>query len=104
MTTPSPKIQLIELPGKVLVFMVFASLSGKFYHKVTNLAHLSGPRHLDNFFVTKKPVHLLGLCPPSLKLRSSKQKTDANPDTHRCRSGQAPGNSLDRGAVSVHIS
>ena len=31
----------------------FCTLSGQFYYNMTNPAHLSGPRHLDSFIVTR---------------------------------------------------
>jgi hypothetical protein len=40
--------------------MVFASPSGQFFYNMTNRAHLSGPRHLDSFIVTKKSCPLTG--------------------------------------------
>jgi hypothetical protein len=48
------------LQADARVVMVFASPSGQFYHNVTNPAHLSGPRHLDNFIVTNKSCPLTG--------------------------------------------
>jgi hypothetical protein len=40
--------------------MVFASPSGQFCYNMTNPAHLSGPRHLDNFIMTQNDRPLIG--------------------------------------------
>jgi hypothetical protein len=42
----------IGLQADARVVMVFASPFGQFYYNLTNPAHLSGPRHLDNFVMT----------------------------------------------------
>ena len=52
MTVPAAETKSIGLQADARVVMVFASPSGQFYHNMTNPAHLSGPRHLDNFFLT----------------------------------------------------
>jgi len=59
--------------GRRAVVMVFASPSGQFHRDKKNL-------HIYRDFA----------------------KTHANPDTPRCRSGQAHGNSLNRRAVRLH--
>jgi hypothetical protein len=59
-TVPAAKTKSIGLQADARVVMVFASPSGQFYHTMTNPAHLSGPRHLDNFIVTKKSCPLTG--------------------------------------------
>jgi hypothetical protein len=51
-TDPAAKTKSIGLQADARVVMVFASPSGQFYRNMTNPAHLSGPRHLDNLFVT----------------------------------------------------
>ena len=38
----------------------FCTSPRQFYRDSTNPAHLSGPRHLDNFALTKKPCPLTG--------------------------------------------
>jgi hypothetical protein len=84
-TVPAAETESIGLQADARVVMVFASLSGQFQCNMTNPAHLSGPRHLDSFIVTKKI---------SSTYRDF-AKTHANPDTD--------GNSLNRRAVSAKI-
>jgi hypothetical protein len=52
MTNPATETKSMGLRSNARVVMVFASPSGQFYHIMTNPAHLSGLRHLDNFIVT----------------------------------------------------
>jgi hypothetical protein len=52
LTVPAAETKSIGLQADARVVMVFASPSGQFYYSMTNPAHLSGPRHLDNFIVT----------------------------------------------------
>jgi hypothetical protein len=59
-TVPAAETKSIGLQADARVVMVFASPSGQFYYNMTNPAHLSGPRHLDNFIVTKKSCPLTG--------------------------------------------
>jgi hypothetical protein len=59
-TVPAAETKSIGLQADARVVMVFASPSGQFYYNMTNPAHLSGPRHLDNFTVTKKSCPLTG--------------------------------------------
>jgi hypothetical protein len=75
-TDPAAKTKSIGLQADARVVMVFASLSGQFYHNMTNPAHLSGPRHLDNFIVTKKSCPLTGTLQkhmPTLTLTATNQ-------------------------------
>jgi hypothetical protein len=51
-TDPAAETKSIGLQADARVVIVFASPSGQFYYNMTNPAHLSGPRHLDNFIVT----------------------------------------------------
>jgi hypothetical protein len=59
-TVPAAETKSIGLQADARVVMVFASPSGQFYNDMTNPAHLSGPRHLDNFIMTKKSCQLTG--------------------------------------------
>jgi hypothetical protein len=59
-TVPAAETKSIGLQADARVVMVFASPSGQFYYDMTNPAHLSGPRHLDNFIVTSKSYLLTG--------------------------------------------
>jgi hypothetical protein len=59
-TDPAAETKSIGLQADARVVMVFASPSGQFYYNMTNPAHLSGPRHLDSFIVTKKSCSLTG--------------------------------------------
>ena len=52
-TDPAAETKSIGLQADARVVMVFASPSRQFYRDMTNPAHLSGPRHLDNFIVTR---------------------------------------------------
>jgi hypothetical protein len=52
-TVPAAETKSIGLQADARVVMVFASPSGQFYYNMTNPAHLSGPRHLDNFILTR---------------------------------------------------
>jgi hypothetical protein len=61
-TIPAAETKSIGLRADARVVMVFATPPRQPYRDMTNPAHLSGPRYLDNFIVTKKPlVHLSGL-------------------------------------------
>jgi len=59
-TVPAAETKSIGLQADARVVMVFASQSGQFYYNMTNPANLSGPRHLDNFIVTKNSCPLTG--------------------------------------------
>jgi hypothetical protein len=76
--------------------MVFASPSGQLYRDMTNPAHLSGPRHLDNLIVTRNFRSSTGTLPAFVKTSAFKAKTHANLDTD--------GNSLNRRAVGGNVS
>ena len=57
-TVTAAETKSIGLQADTRVVMVFApdsyrEPSGQLYRDMTNPAHLSGPRHLDSFFVTK---------------------------------------------------
>jgi hypothetical protein len=52
-TDPAAETKSIGLQADARVVLVFASPSGQFYCDMTNPAHLSGPRHLDSFIVTR---------------------------------------------------
>jgi len=52
-TDPATETKSIGLAADTRVVMVFASLSGQFYHDRTTRGHLSGLSHLDNFIVTR---------------------------------------------------
>jgi hypothetical protein len=54
LTDPAAETKSIGLQADALVVMVFASPSGQFYHDETNPVHLSGPRHLDSFIMTRQ--------------------------------------------------
>ena len=60
LTTPAAETKLIGLQADARVVMVFAMPPRQPYRDMTNPAHLSGPRHLDNFIVTKKSCPLTG--------------------------------------------
>ena len=53
LTIPAAKTMSMGLQADARVVMVFASPSGQFKYNMTNPAHLSGPRHLDNFILTR---------------------------------------------------
>jgi hypothetical protein len=93
-TVPATETKSIGLQADARVVMVFASPSGQFYYNMTNPAHLSGPRHLDSFIVTRKSCPLTGTLPARLT-PVGRAKTHANPDTD--------GNSLNRRAVMAHM-
>jgi hypothetical protein len=59
-TVPAAETKSIGLQADARVVMVFASPSGQFKSNMTNPAHLSGPRHLDNFIMTTKSCLLTG--------------------------------------------
>jgi hypothetical protein len=59
-TDPAAETKSIGLQADARVVMVFASPSGQFKCNMTNPAHLSGPRHLDKFIVTKKSCPFTG--------------------------------------------
>ena len=101
-TVPAAKTKSIGLQADARVVMVFAFPSGQFYYNMTNPARLSGPRHLDNFIVTRNLHPSTGTLPTFVKTSAFKAKTHANPDTPRHRSGQAHGNSLNRRAIISH--
>jgi len=92
-TIPTTKTRSIGLQANARVVMVFASPSGQFYYNMTNTAHLSGPRHLDNFILTRNLHPSTGTLPAFVKTSAFKAKTHANPDVD--------GNSLNRRAVSI---
>jgi hypothetical protein len=94
LTVPAAETKSIGLQADARVVMVFASPSGQFYYNMTNPAHLSGPRHLDSFIVTRKSCPLTGTLPARLT-PVGRAKTHANPDTD--------GNSLNRRAVMAHM-
>jgi hypothetical protein len=52
-TDPAAETKSMGLQADARVVMVFASPSGQFYRDMTNPARLSGPRHLDNFILTR---------------------------------------------------
>jgi len=52
-TDPAAETKSMGLQANARVVMVFASPSGQFYCNMTNPAHLPGPRHLDNFILTR---------------------------------------------------
>jgi hypothetical protein len=75
-TVPAAETKSIGLQADARVVMVFASPSGQFYFNLTNPAHLSGPRHLDSFIVTKKSCPLTGTLQkhmPTLTLTATNQ-------------------------------
>jgi len=94
-TNPAVDTKSIGLHADARVVMVFASPSGQYYHDVTDLAHLSGQRHRDNFIVTRNPRPSIGTLPAFIKTTAFKAKTHANPDMD--------GNSLNHRAVRCHI-
>ena len=59
-TDPAAETKSIGLQADARVVMVFASPSRQFYRDRTNPAHLSGPRHLDNFIMTPNARPLIG--------------------------------------------
>jgi hypothetical protein len=52
-TDPAAKTESIGLQADARVVMVFAAPPRLPYRDMTNPARLSGPRHLDNFIVTR---------------------------------------------------
>jgi hypothetical protein len=75
-TDPAAKTESIGLQADARIVMVFASPSGQFKCNMTNPAYLSGPRHLDNFIVTKKSCSLTGTLQkhmPTLTLTATNQ-------------------------------
>jgi hypothetical protein len=75
-TIPAAETKSIGLQADARVVMVFASQSRQFYFNMTNPAYLSGPRHLDNFTLTKKPCPLTGTLQkhmPTLTLTATHQ-------------------------------
>jgi hypothetical protein len=50
-TVPAAETKSIGLQADAQVVMVFASPSRQYYRDMTNPAHLSGSRHLDNFIM-----------------------------------------------------
>jgi len=52
-TDPAAETKSIGLQADARVVMVFAVPPRQIYHDLTNPAHLSGPRHLDNFILTR---------------------------------------------------
>jgi len=61
-TVPAAETKSIGLQADARVVMVFAEPPRLFYHNMTNPAHLSGPRHLDNFVVTRNFHPSTGTC------------------------------------------
>jgi hypothetical protein len=59
-TDSAAETKSIGLQADARVVMVFASPPRLFYRDMTNPVYLSGPRHLDNFIVTKKSCPLTG--------------------------------------------
>jgi hypothetical protein len=59
-TVPATETKSVGLQADARVVMVFASPPRQLYRDVTNPAHLSGPRHLDNFIVTNRSSSLTG--------------------------------------------
>ena len=59
-TDPAAETKSIGLQADALVVMVFASPLRQFYRDMINPAHLSGPRHLDNFIMTPNARSLIG--------------------------------------------
>jgi hypothetical protein len=53
LTDPAAKTKSIGLQADARVVMVFATVPRQLYHDATNPAHLSGPRHLDNFILKR---------------------------------------------------
>jgi hypothetical protein len=53
LTVPAAERTSIGLQADARVVMVFASPPRQFYRDMTNPARLSGPRHLDNFILTR---------------------------------------------------
>jgi len=80
-TVPAAETKSIGLQADARVVMVFASPSGQIYYNVTNPAHLSGPRHLDSFIMTRNLHPSTGTLPAFVKTSAFKAKTHANPDT-----------------------
>jgi hypothetical protein len=60
-TVPAAETKSIGLQADAQVVMVFAMPPRQLYRDMTNPAHLSGPRHLDSFIVTKKSCSLTGI-------------------------------------------
>jgi hypothetical protein len=52
-TDPAAETKSRGLQADAQVVMVFAMLPRQLYYNMTNTAHLSGPRHLDSFILTK---------------------------------------------------
>jgi hypothetical protein len=84
-TDPAAETKSIGLQADARVVMVFAMPPRQFYRDMTNPAHLSGPRHLDSFIVTRQFT----------SVNRDFAKTHANPDTD--------GNSLNRRAVRYKL-
>jgi hypothetical protein len=59
-TVPATETKSMGLQADARVVMVFAVPPRRFYRDMTNPAHLSGPRHLDNFIVTPNTRPLIG--------------------------------------------
>jgi hypothetical protein len=74
-TNPAAVIKSIGLPADANAVMVFASPSGQFYYDVTDLAHLSGLRHLDSFIVTPNPRPPIGTLQKRMPTRRRRQQT-----------------------------
>jgi hypothetical protein len=53
-TVPAAQTKSIGLQAGARTVMVFAGPPRQFNHDETNPAHLMGPRHLDNFILTRK--------------------------------------------------
>ena len=59
-TVPATKTKSIGLQADARVVMVFETPPRQFYRDMTNPAHLSGPRHLDNFILTRNLHTFIG--------------------------------------------
>jgi len=97
-TVTAAETKSIGLQADTRVVMVFApdsyrEPSGQLYRDMTNPTHLSGPRHLDDFIMTKKSCPFTGTLPAFVKTSVFKAKT-RHPD--------ADGNSLNRRAVRLN--
>jgi hypothetical protein len=96
LTDSAAETESIGLQADARVVMVFASPSGQFKCIMTNHAHLSGPRHLDNFIVTTN------ICPSTGTLqkrmptltRTATHQT-AGPLAIRLRLSESDTNQLD---------
>jgi hypothetical protein len=76
-TVPATETMSIGLQADARVVMVFALLLIQFKCNMTNPAHLSGPRHLDNFILTIN-LH------PSTRTMQKHMPTPTLTPTHYC--------------------